>query len=89
MDQNTSISNKRAISPYSKLACLNIRALMAKKEVRYADLSSKLLSKGVVISPNNLRNKISTLSLSAGLFILIISILTNEDHVEVSLKDLK
>ncbi len=62
---------------------------MAKKEVRYADLSSKLLSKGVVISPNNLRNKISTLSLSAGLFILIISILTNEDHVEVSLKDLK
>ncbi len=84
MHPSTSIQNKKNIAPYAKSASLEIKALMARTETRYDDLSSKLKLQGVDISTSNLRNKISGNTLSAGLFLMIMHVLSNNHEITIT-----
>ncbi|GLR71918.1 DUF6471 domain-containing protein [Agaribacter marinus] len=83
---NISVNNKKSILPYAKGATLHIKKLMVEHEVTYDEIVALLEKRGVVLSSSNLRNKVSGNSLSAGLFFLIVEIITNELSAEISVK---
>lgn len=85
MDHATSITNKHHIDPFAKAASLEIKAMMARTETRYEDLSRRLAEQGVELSASNLRNKVSGHSLSAGLFLMILSLLSNKTEITVAI----
>lgn len=85
MNPSTSIANKKNIAPFSKAASLEVKALMARTETRYEDLSKRLAEEGVDLTPSNLRNKVSGNSLSAGLFLMIMSLLSSESSVRITI----
>lgn len=84
MSPSTSLVNKENLKPFAKAASLEVKALMARTETRYDLLSQRLAVKGVELSPSNLRNKVSGNALSAGLFLMIVSILSDDKTITVS-----
>jgi len=84
MQPSTSINNKKHIAAFAKAATLEVKGLMARTETRYEDLSALLSENGVELSASNLRNKISGYTLSAGLFLMIVSLLSNSDNFSIT-----
>jgi hypothetical protein len=80
---NISVNNKKSIQPYAKGASLHIKKLMVEHEMTYDVLVEQLENKGVVLSSSNLRNKVSGNALSAGLFFLMVEIITGERNAEI------
>lgn len=84
---NISLQNKKSILPYAKASSLHIKKLMVEHEVTYDDIVVLLEQRGVVLSSSNLRNKVSGNALSAGLFFLMVEIITQELSAEINVKN--
>jgi hypothetical protein len=84
---NISVNNKKSILPYAKATTLHIKKLMVEHEMTYDEIVAKLEERGVVLSSSNLRNKVSGNALSAGLFFLMIEIITGELSAAINVKD--
>lgn len=80
MDRSQSINNKAVLQPYKTAISRYFRSLLALKGVTYPELSEKLESRGIILTPENLRNKVSRGLLSADLFIFLIDLL--EENAE-------
>lgn len=83
---NKSVQNKNAILPFAKGASLHIKKLMVEQEMTYDDIVEKLFDRGVSLSSSNLRNKVSGNALSAGLFFLMVEIITGDLNASISVK---
>lgn len=83
---NISVKNKKSIQPYAKGASLHIKKLMVEHELTYDYLVEQLENKGVVLSSSNLRNKVSGNALSAGLFFLMVEIITGESNASINIR---
>lgn len=84
---NISVNNKKSILPYAKATSLHIKTLMVEHEMTYDDIVEKLDESGVILSSSNLRNKVSGNALSAGLFYLMVEIITGEPAAKIKVKD--
>lgn len=79
MDPKQSVENHRALTPYKQAIARYVRASMALKNVRYNDLAGALAERGITVTPENLRSKVSKCMFSADLFVAIIDVLGVED----------
>lgn len=79
MDQKQSLENHRALSPYKLAIARYVRAAMALKGVRYNDLASALADKGIAVTPENLRSKVSKCMFSADLLVAILDVLDADE----------
>lgn len=79
MDQKQSLDNQRALTPYKKAIARYVRASMALKGIRYGDLANALGDRGISVTPENLRSKVSKSMFSADLMAAIIDVLGVED----------
>ncbi|WP_308367057.1 MULTISPECIES: DUF6471 domain-containing protein [unclassified Microbulbifer] len=79
MDRKQSLENQRALTPYKQAIARYVRASMALKSVRYSDLASALDERGISVTPENLRSKVSKCMFSADLLAAIIDVLGVED----------
>jgi hypothetical protein len=59
---------------------------MVEYEMTYDGIVEKLEQRDVVLSSSNLRNKVSGNALSAGLFFLIVEIITDDLHAHINVK---
>ena len=84
---NISVNNKKSILPYSKACTLHIKKLMVAHEMTYDDIVAKLAQRNVILSSSNLRNKVSGNALSAGLFFLMVEIISNDLQAKITIKD--
>ncbi|WP_160153460.1 DUF6471 domain-containing protein [Microbulbifer sp. ALW1] len=75
MDHKQSLDNHRALTPYKQATARYIRASMALKNVRYNDLADALAERGITVTAENLRSKVSKCMFSADLFIAILDVL--------------
>lgn len=85
MKQDHSIKNTLALNPYKKAISRYIRSAMVLKNKRYEDLVGDLAEKGIHITSDNLRSKVSKGMFSADLFVAIIESLKVET---VALEDI-
>jgi hypothetical protein len=83
---NISVNNKKSILPYAKATTLHVKKLMVEYEMTYDGIVEKLEQRGVVLSSSNLRNKVSGNALSAGLFFLIVEIITDDLQAHINVK---
>lgn len=79
MDHKQSLENQRALAPYKQAIARYVRASMALKGVRYSDLANSLAERGVSVTAENLRSKVSKCMFSADLLAAIIDVLGVED----------
>lgn len=84
---NISVNNKKSILPYAKATSLHLKKLMVENEMTYDDIVEKLAQRGVTLSSSNLRNKVSGNALSAGLFYLMVEIITGELTAKITVRD--
>ncbi len=75
MNQDQSIKNRQALAPYKQAISRYIRSAMALKGTKYNELTTELAKKGVIMTPENLRSKVSKGMFSADLFAAIIDAL--------------
>ena len=75
MDQNQSVKNRQAMTPYKQAIARYIRSAMMLKGLKYNDLAEKLEANGLIMTPENLRSKVSKGMFSADLFVAIIQVL--------------
>ncbi|MFC3122261.1 DUF6471 domain-containing protein [Agaribacter flavus] len=83
---NISVNNKKSILPYAKGASLFIKRLMVEHEVTYDEIVALLEKQGVILSSSNLRNKVSGNALSAGLFFLIVELISGDLHAKIKVR---
>lgn len=84
---NISLNNKKSILPHAKGCSLHIKTLMVEHEITYDKIVEQLAKRGVVLSSSNVRNKVSGNALSAGLFFLMVEIITGELTASIKVKD--
>ena len=75
MEPEQSIKNRRALAPYKQAITRYIRAAMVLKGLKYNELAEHLADKGVVMTPENLRSKVSKGMFSSDLLAVIIDVL--------------
>lgn len=83
---NISVNNKKSILPYAKGASLHIKKLMVEHEITYDEIVVMLEKRGVVLSSSNLRNKVSGNAMSAGLFFLMVEIISGDLSAQINVK---
>ncbi|MEW5250043.1 DUF6471 domain-containing protein [Microbulbifer sp. 2201CG32-9] len=79
MDHKQSLDNRQALAPYKQAIARYVRASMALRGMRYGDLALALAGKGIAITTENLRSKVSKCMFSADLLAAIIDTLSVED----------
>lgn len=79
MNHKQSLENHRALGPYKQAIARYVRAAMALKGVRYNDLASALEDKGIAVTPENLRSKVSKCMFSADLLVAILDVLDADE----------
>ncbi|BCE01570.1 DUF6471 domain-containing protein [Marinicellulosiphila megalodicopiae] len=79
MKHEQSIHNKNALKPYKQAISRYIRSAMVLKGMKYDQLSERLLDKGIDLTSDNLRSKVSKGMFSADLLVAIIDILQVEE----------
>lgn len=84
---NISLNNKKSILPYAKACSLHIKKLMVEHEVTYDQIVELLQNKGVVLSSSNLRNKVSSNALSAGLFFFLIDVISQQTQANINVRN--
>lgn len=84
---NISVQNKQAVLPYAKGASLHIKKLMIEHEITYDEVVERLAKRHVMLSSSNLRNKVSGNALSAGLFFLMVDIITGELSASIKVRN--
>lgn len=80
MNQDQSVKNRQALSPYKLAITRYIRSSLALKGLKYDDLSDALNKRGVSMTPENLRSKTHKGMFSADLFTAIIEVLELEEN---------
>jgi hypothetical protein len=85
MDQNQSVKNRKAMTPYKQTIARYIRSAMMLKGLKYNDLADKLEQRGLLMTPENLRSKVSKGMFSADLFVAIIEVLNVEQDALVDI----
>lgn len=75
MNPDQSLKNKASLTPYKGAITRYIRAAMVLKGKRYDDLVLELEQKGIHLTADNLRSKVSKGMFSADLFVAIIDVL--------------
>ena len=79
MEPEQSINNRRSLAPYKQAITRYIRAAMVLKGLKYSALADRLTHKGVVITPENLRSKVSKGMFSSDLLAAIVDVLGVEE----------
>ena len=79
MEPEQSIKNRRALAPYKQATTRYIRAAMVLRGIRYNELAESLAKKGVEMTPENLRSKVSKGMFSSDLLVAIIEVLGIEE----------
>ena len=79
MKPDQSIQNRNALASYKLAISRYIRSVMMLKGVKYNDLTEGLSQKGIVMTTENLRSKISKGIFSADLLTAIIHVLGAEE----------
>ena len=85
MQQSQTIQNKQSLAIYKSSITRYVRSAMALKNMRYEDLVAALQLKGISLTEENLRSKVSKGMFSADLFVAVIDVLGVE---EVAVKDI-
>jgi hypothetical protein len=75
MEPEQSIKNRRALAAYKQAITRYIRAAMVLQGLKYNELAAALAIKGVVMTPENLRSKVSKGMFSSDLLAAIIDVL--------------
>lgn len=88
MSQEQSIKNRENLRPYKQAIARYLRSSMALKGLKYDDLSALLAQKSVIITPDNLRSKVSKGMFSADLLIAIAEVLEVDDNPLPKILDL-
>ena len=87
MDPEQSIKNRHALVPYKLAIARYIRAAMILKGVKYNELAESLGQKGIGVTPENLRSKVSKGMFSSDVLAAIIDVLgVEEDAMREILK---
>lgn len=87
MKQEQSVKNKEALAPYKNAVVRYIRARMVLKQIKYEDLVVALQDRGVHLTANNLRNRVSKGLFSADMLLMLIEILdVQEDAMQKMLE---
>jgi len=81
MDQQTSIQNNIALAPYGEAFSRFLSMKLKQKKVTYPQLANLLEQKGIVLTPGNLRNKVSNRLMPTSLFLIIIDVLNVKGDV--------
>ena len=79
MKPEQSVKNRHALAPYKQAITRYIRAAMVLKGLKYNELAENLANKGVVMTPENLRSKVSKGMFSSDLLAAIIDVLGVEE----------
>jgi hypothetical protein len=79
MDPEQSIKNRLALEPYKLATTRYLRATMARKGIKYNELATSLTQRGIVMTPANLRSKVSKGMLAADLLAAIVDVLDVKD----------
>lgn len=80
MDPEQSIKNRLALEPYKLATTRYIRSSMALKGFKYNELAAALAQKGIVMTPANLRSKVSKGMFAADLLAAIVDALDVSDN---------
>ncbi|GLS27244.1 DUF6471 domain-containing protein [Marinibactrum halimedae] len=75
MKQDQSVQNKEALAPYKTAIARYVRASMVLRNLRYDDLATALETRGISLSPDNLRSKVSKGIFSADLFLALLDVM--------------
>ena len=75
MKPEQSLTNRTALAPYKQATTRFIRAAMVLQQVKYSDLAENLAKQGIVMTPENLRSKVSKGMFSSDLLVAIIDVL--------------
>lgn len=78
MNQDQSLKNRQALASYKVALTRYIRSALVLKGLKYDDLCEALATKGITMTPENLRSKTHKGMFSADLFIAMIDVLELE-----------
>lgn len=79
MSQSQGMNNRAALKPFRAAVSRYFRSVMVLKAMSYQQLSDALAQRGVELTPENLRNKVSRGLIPVDLFILLLEILGETD----------
>jgi len=80
MKPSQSLSNKQAFAPYKSAITRYIRSAMVLKGKKYDDLVIELEARGIFLTTDNLRSKVSKGMFSADLLVAIIDVLEVQEN---------
>ncbi len=80
MGLTNSLSNKAAFAPYKTAITRYIRSAMVLKGKKYDDLVIELEARGILLTADNLRSKVSKGMFSADLLVAIIDVLGAQEN---------
>ncbi|GGY50868.1 hypothetical protein GCM10011297_24690 [Bacterioplanes sanyensis] len=80
MKPEQSAQNKRSLAQYRMAISRLIRSSMILKSKRYEDLALELEQRGIVLTSENLRSKVSKGAFAADLFLVVVDILDMNDE---------
>jgi len=78
MDQDQSVKNRQSLAPYKQAITRYIRSAMVLNGMKYNELADALATRGIVMTSDNLRSKVSKGMFSADLLAAIIDVLNVE-----------
>lgn len=85
MGQEQSANNKIALQPYKTAMTRYMRSLLTLRGVTYPQLATKLEQRGIQLTPEHLRNKISKGLVPTDLFIVIIEELDDSEKAVIEI----
>ncbi|MFL0808339.1 MAG: DUF6471 domain-containing protein [Oceanobacter sp.] len=89
MKPEQSVINKASLSPYRDSISRFIRSTMILRNKRYEDLASGLEQRGIVLTSENLRSKVSKGAFAADLLIAIFDVLEVEEDALKKMRDIR
>lgn len=89
MRPEQSAHNKRNLALYRTAISRFIRSAMILNNTRYEDLAAELELRGIVLTSDNLRSKVSKGAFAADLFLVIIDILGVSDDALIQIQKLQ
>ncbi|ASP37772.1 hypothetical protein CHH28_03375 [Bacterioplanes sanyensis] len=89
MKPEQSAQNKRNLAQYRMAISRFIRSAMILKNKRYEDLAAELELRGIVLTSENLRSKVSKGAFAADLLLVIVDILDMNDEALLQIQKLQ
>ncbi len=89
MKPEQSVSNKASLAPYRASISRYIRATMILRNKRYEDLAAGLEQRGIVLTSENLRSKVSKGAFAADLLMAIFDVLDVDNEAIASMKAIR